>query len=319
MYLSINQKKKMSNNKTLTNAIRFREPFAENYTLISETKVKSAYFDMQTTTKTRWAFRVLKVEENGDAEIELFTIEHLLVKTNNENLNDIISLNQVFSRMYSEIRVIIDVFGTILKVINLQQIKDKWEDTKTQLLKIQEQEPALMALITINDEIFAENNKIRIAIENNEFFKHYFGKIYGKTLPIDRKMIVQKNVLQTADAEWIYNFDYSPQIGAEHLKDIAVTSNALADTDSSNWKKHAYGHLPDIETKNLRPNLTEEAIYRCNFKTGKLHFAETTISEIAMPNFIEASMVYTIESDSYKENSSAIIENSQNKIFRVLD
>ena len=309
----------MSNNKTLTNAIRFREPFAENYTLISETKVKSAYFDMQTTTKTRWAFRVLKVEENGDAEIELFTIEHLLVKTNNENLNDIISLNQVFSRMYSEIRVIIDVFGTILKVINLQQIKDKWEDTKTQLLKIQEQEPALMALITINDEIFAENNKIRIAIENNEFFKHYFGKIYGKTLPIDRKMIVQKNVLQTADAEWIYNFDYSPQIGAEHLKDIAVTSNALADTDSSNWKKHAYGHLPDIETKNLRPNLTEEAIYRCNFKTGKLHFAETTISEIAMPNFIEASMVYTIESDSYKENSSAIIENSQNKIFRVLD
>ena len=309
----------MSNNKTLTNAIRFREPFAENYTLISETKVKSAYFDMQTTTKTRWAFRVLKVEENGDAEIELFTIEHLLVKTNNENLNDIISLNQVFSRMYSEIRVIIDVFGTILKVINLQQIKDKWQETKTQLLKIQQQEPALMALITINNEIFAENNKIRIAIENNEFFKHYFGKIYGKTLPIARKMIVQKNVLQTADAEWIYNFDYSPQIGAEHLKDIAVTSNALADTDSSNWKKHAYGHLPDIETKNLRPNLTEEAIYRCNFKTGKLHFAETTISEIAMPNFIEASMVYTIESDSYKENSSAIIENSQNKIFRVLD
>ena len=319
MYLSINQKKKMSNNKTLTNAIRFREPFAENYTLISETKVKSAYFDMQTTTKTRWAFRVLKVEENGDAEIELFTIEHLMVETNNENLNDIISLNQVFSRMYSEIRVIIDVFGKIIRVVNLQQIKDKWEDTKTQLLKIQEQEPALMALITNNDEIFAENNKIRIAIENNEFFKHYFGKIYGKTLPIDRKMIVQKNVLQTADAEWIYNFDYSPQIGAEHLKDIAVTSNALADTDSSNWKKHAYGHLPDIETKNLRPNLTEEAIYRCNFKTGKLHFAETTISEIAMPNFIEASMVYTIESDSYKENSSAIIENSQNKIFRVLD
>ena len=309
----------MSNNKTLTNAIRFREPFAENYTLTTKTKIKAAYFDMQTTTKIRWAFRVIAVEENGNADIELFTIEHLMVETNNENLIDIISLNQVFSRMYSEIRVIIDVFGKIIRVVNLQQIKDKWEDTKTQLLKIQEQEPALMALITINDEIFAENNKIRIAIENNEFFKHYFGKIYGKTLPIDRKMIVQKNVLQTADAEWIYNFDYSPQIGAEHLKDIAVTSNALADTDSSNWKKHAYGHLPDIETKNLRPNLTEEAIYRCNFKTGKLHFAETTISEIAMPNFIEASMVYTIESDSYKENSSAIIENSQNKIFRVLD
>ncbi|GEM56369.1 hypothetical protein B0A58_00185 [Flavobacterium branchiophilum NBRC 15030 = ATCC 35035] len=309
----------MSNNKTLTNAIRFREPFAENYTLISETKVKSAYFDMQTTTRTRWVFRVLKVEENGDAEIELFTIEHLLVKTNNENLNDIISLNQVFSRMYSEIRVIIDVFGKITRIVNLQQIKDKWEDTKKQLLKIQQQEPALQALITINDEIFCSNEKIKLAIENNEFFKHYFGKIYGKTLPIDRKMIVQKNVLQTADAEWIYNFDYSPQFGAEHLNDIAVTSKALADTDKNEWKKQAYGHLPDVETKNLRPNLTEEAIYRSHFKTGRLHFAKTTITEMALPNFIEASMVYTIESDSYKENSSAIIENSQNKIFRVLD
>ena len=309
----------MSNNKTLTNAIRFREPFAENYTLTTKTKIKAAYFDMQTTTKIRWAFRVIAVEENGNADIELFTIEHLMVETNNENLIDIISLNQVFSRMYSEIRVIIDVFGKIIRVVNLQQIKDKWEDTKTQLLKIQEQEPALMALITINDEIFIDNNKIRIAIENNEFFKHYFGKVYGKTLPINRKMIVQKNVLQTADAEWIYNFDYSPQFATEHLNDIAVTSKALADTDKNDWKKQAYGHLPDIETKNLKPKLTEEAIYRCNFKTGKLHFAETTISEIAMPNFIEASMNFVLESDSYKENSSTIIENSQNRIFRVLD
>ena len=309
----------MSNNKTLTNAIRFREPFAENYTLTTKTKIKAAYFDMQTTTKIRLAFRVIAVEENGNADIELFTIEHLMVETNNENLNDIISLNQVFSRMYCEIRVIIDVFGKIIRVVNLQQIKDKWKDTKKQLLKIQEQEPALLALININDEIFIDNNKIRIAIENNEFFKHYFGKIYGKTLPIDRKMMVQKNVLQTADAEWIYNFDYSPQIATEHLKDIAVTSKAIADTDKNDWKKQAYGHLPDIETKNLKPMLTEEAIYRSHFKTGKLHFAETTITEIAMPNFIEASMNFVLESDSYKENSNAIIENSQNRIFRVLD
>jgi len=309
----------MSNNKTLINAIRFREPFAENYTLTTKTKIKAAYFDMQTTTKIRWAFRVIASEENGNADIELFTIEHLMVETNNENLNDIISLNQVFSRMYSEIRVVIDVFGKIIRVVNLQQIKDKWEDTKKQLLKIQQQEPALQALITINDEIFCSNEKIKLSIENNEFFKHYFGKVYGKTLPIDRKMIVQKNVLQTADAEWIYNFDYSPQIATEHLKDIALTSKALADTDKNDWKKQAYGHLPDIETKNLKPILTEETIYRCNFKTGKLHFAETTITEVALPNFIEASMNFVLESDSYKENSNAIIENSQNRIFRVLD
>jgi hypothetical protein len=309
----------MHNNKTLINAIRFRETFAENYTLVSETKIKAAYFDMQTTTKTRWAFRVHRVEENGDAEIELFTIEHLLVKTNNENLNDIISLNQVFSRMYSEIRVIIDVFGKIIRVINLQQIKDKWEDTKIQLLKIQEQEPALMALITINDEIFCSNDKIKLAIENNEFFIHYFGKIYGKTLPIDRKMMVQKNVLQTADAEWVFNFNHSPKLDNIHLENIIIEFNALAATHQNSWKKAAYGHLPNIDTQNLNPKMTQDGVYSCNFKTGKLHFAETTITEVAMPNFIEASMNFVLESDSYKENSATIIQNSQNRSFIVLD
>jgi hypothetical protein len=305
--------------KILNNSVRFKSSFAENYTLITKTKIKAAYFDLQTTTKIRWALRVISVDENGNTEIELFTLEHLTVETNNENLNDIFSLNQVFSRMYSEIRVVINLSGKVIRILNLQQIKDKWQDTKKQLLKIQLQEPALHSLITINDEIFLNDYKIKLAIENNEFFYHYFSKIYGKTIPIANQIIKQKNILQTADTDWVFKFDYSPQFDLININDIAIKFNALADTHQESWKKQAYGHLPDIETKNVKPNLTQDGIYRYNFKTGKLYFSKTTITEIAMPNFIEGSMEFILESDTYKENSKTIIDNSRSSTFNVLD
>lgn len=304
----------------LKETIRFRTPFTENYTLIAETKIKSGYFDMQTKAKTRWALRVIAIDENGNTELELFTLEQLMVDTNNENLNDIISLNQVFSRMYSELHIVINIKGEVVKIINLERIKEKWEETKIQLLKIQQQEPALLQLVTINDEIFANTDKIKIAIENNEFFNHYFGKIYGNKLPISRRMIPQKNVLQTADAEWIFNFSYSPQFDTEHLNDILIKYKGEATTHQTDWKRKAYGHLPDIDIKILDPKVTEEGTYRCNFKSGKLDFSETKRTEIALANIIDASIQYTLESDSYKNNSNGSQNLSFNdKAYRVID
>lgn len=290
----------------LKEAIRFRSPFTENYTLITETKIKSGYFDMQTKTKIRWALRIIAIDENGDTELELFILEQLMVDTNNENLNDIISLNQVFSRMYSELHIVININREVVKIINLKTIKDKWEETKIQLLKIQDQDPALLELLTINDEIFANTDKIKIAIENNEFFNHYFGKIYGNKLPIPRQMIPQKNVLQTADAEWVFNFRHSPEFDTIHLENILIKYQGEGITHQTDWKRKAYAHLSDIDVKKMDPQLTEKGIYRCNFKTGKLDFAETELTEIALENIIDASIKYTIESDSYQKNSNNI-------------
>jgi hypothetical protein len=306
--------------KLLQEAVRFRRPFTENYTLISETNIKSGYFDMQTKTKTRWALRVIAIAENGDAEIELLTLEHLMVDTNNENLQDIITLNQVFSRMYSELHIIINIQGEVVRIINLEQIKNKWEETKIQLLKIQQQDSALLQVLTINDEIFASVDKIKIAIENNEFFKHYFGKIYGSKLPVPRKTITQKNVLQTADTEWLFKFSYRPEFDVEYLENIIIKYHGEAVTHQTDWKIKAYGHLPDIDIKKLEPIVTEEGSYRSNFKSGKLHLAETKLTEIALPGIIEASIEYRIESDAYQNNENNIQNQSYNDTpYRIID
>ncbi|KQO27910.1 hypothetical protein ASF10_23150 [Flavobacterium sp. Leaf82] len=307
-------------NKLLQEAVRFRIPFTENYTLTSQTNIKSSYFDMQTKTKIRWALRVIAIAENGDAEIELLTLEHLMVDTNNENLQDIITLNQVFSRMYSELHLIINIQGEVIKIINLEHIKNKWEETKTQLLKIKQQEPALLQMLTIKDEIFSSADKIKIAIENNEFFKHYFGKIYGNKLPVARKTISQNNVLQTADTEWLFKFNHRPEFDTVHLENIIIKYRGEAIAHQTDWKTKAYGHLPDIDIKKLDPVVTEEGSYRSNFKSGKLHLAETKLTEIALPGIIEATINYRIESDAYKSNENNIQNQSYNDTpYRIID
>lgn len=307
-------------NKILQESIRLRKPFTENYTLITETKVRSGYFDMETKTKTRWALRVMAISEEGDAELELLTLEHIMVETNNENLNDIIKLNQVFGRMYSELHIVINLKGEVIKIINLEHIKNKWEETKIQLLKIQQQDPALLQLVTINDEIFASSAKIKIAIENNEFFNHYFGKIYANKLPISRKIIAQKNVLQTADAEWFFNFKHSPEFNTQHLDDVIIRYNGEAATHQTDWKRKAYGHLSDIDSKSLEPKLIETGSYKCNFKTGKLHFAQRNVTETVLTDIINGSIKYTLESDSYKRNDNNLQnQNLDYNTFRVID
>lgn len=305
--------------RILRETIRFKSAFTENYTLITDTKIKSGYLDMETKTKIRWALRVIDVAENGDAEIELFTLENLMVDTNNESLNDIIRLNQFFSLMYNELHIIINVNGEVIKIINLQHIKEKWQETKAQLLRIKQQDPALLQLLTINDETFASAGKIKIAIENNEFFKQYFGKIYGNKMSTSRKIIHQNNVLQTAGAEWIFNFNHRPRLSIEYLENIIIRYDGEGSTHKTDWKKLAYGHLPDINTRALDPKLHEKGSYRCNFKTGKLDYATTELTEIALTDIIDASIKYTIEGDGYKNNVNNIQKQSYADSYRIID
>lgn len=305
--------------RILRETIRFKSAFTENYTLITDTKIKSGYLDMETKTKIRWALRVINVAENGDAEIELFTLEHLMVDTNNESMNDIISITQAFNRMYSELHIIIDSNAEVIKIINLPHIKEKWQETKAHLLRIKQQNPALLQLLTVNDETFASAGRIKIAIENNEFFKQYFGKIYGNKMSTSRKIIHQNNVLQTTDAEWIFNFNHRPRLSIEYLDNIIVKSDGEGTTHKTDWKKLAYGHLPDINTKALNPKLIEKGSYHCNFKTGKLDYATTEVTEIALTDIIEASIKYTIEGDAYKNNVNNIQNQSYADSYTIID
>lgn len=309
----------MSKN-TLENAVRFKQPFTEKYTLTANTNIRTGHFPIQTKTTIRWSLQVMHVDEEGSAEIELLTLEHLMVDAKNPNLKDIAALNKVFGRMYTELHLVIDVHGKVKEVLNLGHIQDKWEKTKKEMQEVREKVPALQVLLKLNDEIFNTPEKIKIAIENNEFFKHYFHRIYGRPQPIAPYSVRQSNLLQTTPTEWGYTFTRQPEYDFEHIGDITVnyTGKAHVETDGG-WKKKAYGHLKDVDLKQLKPVLTESGTYNFDAKTGRLYSAEIVIKEIADPDFIHGTMHFVLESDSYKNRETDKTKTERPKRFSILD
>src|SRR5262245_46976249 len=190
--------------------IRFRQPFSSKYTLTITTDILAGYFPIQTKAQIRWALRVINVNNDGRAEIELITIETRLIETNNPNLQDLAALNQAFARMYSEIQVELDSSGKLLEVVKLPVILSKWEQTKSEMRSVEKEAPALQNVIQLNDDIFAKPEKVKLAIEHNEFFNIYFHLIYGEELPAAGLRRKHRNMFNSADVNWQYFADADP-------------------------------------------------------------------------------------------------------------
>lgn len=284
--------------------IRFREPFSEKYNLTITTDMLAGNFPIRTKAQVRWALRVINVTRSGESEIELITIENKLVETNNPNLQDIAAFSQAFSRMYSEVHVKLDAKGKILEIINLPVILNKWEETKAEMQKLLQDVPAMQDVINLNDEIFASPDKVKLAIENNEFFSIYFNLIYGTPLPVEDLKKTHRNMFNSVDVDWNYSAkSVHGRAGKEIVTDVFVTGTPGNDL-GKDWAKEAYaafGHLLDLSK--LDPQLAEKVNYRFQSKTGKLMEAVWIKEETAHPQYIRSKMTYKLKSDTGSEKT----------------
>jgi hypothetical protein len=281
--------------------IRFRQPFSEKYTLTITTDIQAGHFPIQTKARIRWALRVVNIDNAGRAEIELITIENRLVETNNPNLEDMAALSQAFARMYSEIHVRLDPKGKLLEVINLPVILSKWEQTKAEMRSVGEEVPAFQDIIQLNDEIFATPEKVKLAIEHNEFFNIYFHLIYGEELPAAGLRRKQRNLFNSADVRWEYFADADPDLPTNAMFTDVGISGAPMGVREEEWIKAAYGRFEAMELPQLNPQLMEKGSYRFQPASGKLLKARLVKEEIAHPKFLYGIMIYELMSDDQNE------------------
>jgi hypothetical protein len=279
--------------------IRFRQPFSEKYTLTITTDIQAGYFPIQTKAQIRWALRVINVNDYGHAEIELITIENRLIDTNNPNLNDLAALNQAFARMYSEIQVILDPRGKLLEVVNLPVILNKWEQTKSEMLSIEKEAPVLQEIIQLNDDIFAKPEKVKLAIEHNEFFNIYFHLIYGEELPAAGLLRRHRNLFNSADVSWRYAAEAFPDSTDDGLFTDVEIRGTPTGVMTEEWINEAYGKFEITGLPQLNPRLMEKGNYRFETASGKLLKATLVKEEIAHPNLIRGTMIYKLKSDDY--------------------
>ena len=281
--------------------IRFRQPFSEKYTLTIATDILAGYFPIQTKTQIRWSLRVINVSNYGHAEIELITIENRLIETNNPNLKDLAALNQAFARMYSEIQVILDPRGKLLEVVNLPVILSKWEQTKSEMQGIEKEAPVLQDIIQLNDDIFAKPEKVKLAIEHNEFFNIYFHLIYGEELPAAGLRRKHRNLFNSADVSWQYFAEVDPDSPDDDLFTDVEIRGMPTGAMTQEWINEAYGKFEIEGRPQLNPRLMEKGDYRFESASGKLLKATLVKEEIAHPNFLRGKMIYKLKSDDHGE------------------
>ena len=281
--------------------IAIREPFIEKYKLTVIADIMAGSMSIKTKAEIRWEVKVKTVNDDG-VDIEIITLDNQLIETNNPMAKEMALMSQAFSKMYSEINITLNDKYKIVHINNLDIIHKKWDWLKVELENIKNNNEAVQNVIEINDQLFATPEKIKTAIENNEFFAIFFHHIYGTSIPNTMGTFPQKNLFNTAFIKWNYNTKLITNIYMQpNYVDIEIEGFPNMSFDK-NWVKEAYKNFSHLNVAELKPKHTENGHYRIEQKTGKLLQATLERKEVVHPQLLHATILYELISETAENN-----------------
>lgn len=280
------------------------KPFSETYTLEIESATKAISLDTYSKVRLRWNFQVLEIDDKQGIICNLIKTEQKLIETNNPIVKEIQQVSSVFGRMYSEVKVHLDSEGKVLKVLNSDLILDKWKETKDEMQKYITGNPDLENSISLNDEIFQDPEKVKVAVQAQEFFEIYFARFFGKKLPFSNKAITAPNLFNTANLHWIYDID--GHLKKEGGKTIAIIKTIGKESDLSiGFNNKAYAQFKEhLNIYNIHAKIRENSEHTYDFEDGKLLEAKVVKQEIVDPQQLHVKHSYTIQSESSRKKKS---------------
>ena len=280
--------------------IAIKEKINEQYTIDIDTEVNGVDMYITSKVRLRYDFTVLNIEEDGSFDVRLIQLENTLVEANNEMVKEVALVSQVFGKMYSELNVKLDYNGKIKDILNYDVILSKWEQTKKEMEKAIEENESIKNAISLNDQIYTNPTKVKEALEANEFFKVYFGLIFGAKFPIKDKIIPGTNFFNTANVQWKMDIESTAFLPNENQY-VDITMKAQpASTLTARLYNAAYNQFANkIDISKLNTQLDQYEIRKVQIKTGKVMEALLTKTEIADAEKLYTKLKYTLRSDSF--------------------
>lgn len=160
--------------------------------------------------------------------------------------------------------------------------------------------------ILLNDKIFNEPEKIKIATQAQEFFFIYFGHFYGNELPVN-KQITAPNLFNTANLEWKYVIDTNVPVSSDSSK-ISIRTRADHALLNVGFYNVAYAQFKEhLNTNNLKININERAEHIIVPESGKLLKANIHREEIVDSQKLYIKMNYQMLSDDVVEKNTESI------------
>jgi hypothetical protein len=276
--------------------VTFQEPFTEKYRLEITSGIRTGNVVIDSKVEIRWEVKVKSVLEN-EIHMELLTLDNQLLEYNNPLIKTMSEMNQIFSKMYTELDLVLDGKYRLIKIKNRDMLELKWRRIKQALENMIGEEPKLLGeIINLNDANFEKANLLDNIVQNNEFFMIYFHHLYGSKTPSSSERIAKKNIFNTAIVEWEYwntKQDEKPgEYDEYHIKGFITTKL------NREWVKKHYAGFTHLNLNKTEPVMTEDGRYQIDVKTGKILRATLIRKEVADPQLLHGTTVYELQRES---------------------
>jgi hypothetical protein len=273
--------------------IEFKKPFTEKYRLTIASNIQTGNMPITSKAIIRWEIKVKSVNEKY-INIEIITLDNALVEYNNPLVKSMADMNRVLAGMWSELDLILDKDYELVKINNLELLKEKWGRIKSELKDILSEEPEIISnIINLNDKNFESPDVIVNLIRNNEFFQIYFHHVFGSTYHSIGKPVKSKNIFNTSIQDWTYGVT---QIDSYDDDTLAFDLTGYLETSlNRNWVKESYKAFTHLDLNKIQPVMTEEGKYHIDMETGKIIKAYIEKKEIAHPQLLHASIRYDLQ------------------------
>jgi hypothetical protein len=273
-----------------------KKPFSDKYKMIITSEINLGTMNIKTKALVRWLVNVKSI--SGDnLNLELITLENELLESNNPIVKEAANASQAFARMYSELDLVIDHAFKVLKIINIETIKDKWQILKNELdeLKAEEPQGMLNQVIQTNEDILLQPQNTVDSIQYNEFFQFWAHHLYNTDMDTFTHNYPTKTLFNTAIIEWSYKYS-KRESNNENLKhyELDVIANLETKVNKS-WIKEAYKDFTYLNIESLNPQFVEKGGYTIDNETGKIINGTMTRKEIVHPELLNATINYDIK------------------------
>jgi len=227
-------------------------------------------FSNKTNVQTEWVLTIQQIYNDNSVLFELMNYDSDVLESKNQGFKELSIVANQFKKATREVVGVIDKNGKLLRLINIDYIKERWEVIKNEIITFCGQTTDIEDFFKIENRKFATDDVLTEFVKQLEFFQIYFNGLYGKKIPTSEWRKSQ-NIFKTNDLE--YKVEY---IKSENsvVNQSRIQFNSIDYDISKKWIEKSYGnfkHMANIEQ--CEPKFNIQGDYIFDKRTGLINEA----------------------------------------------
>ena len=222
-------------------------------------------FSNRTKVETEWILSIQQIYNDSSVMLELITFDSDVVESSNEAFKELSVAANQFKKVTQEVVCVVKKDGNLLHLINTEQIKEKWNRVKNEIMTFNGMTTDLEDFLKVNNERFSSDDVLKELTNQLEFFKVYFNGLYGTHIPM-YGWRQSENAFKTNTLDYEVEYTKSED---KQLNKLRVEFKSIDYKIGKRWIETAYKGFPLlVDTNTCKPEFNIEGNYLFDKKTG---------------------------------------------------